>query len=271
MIFKSLANIIFFNNEIQHYFPGCVPMSFLKALLNFLYPPRCPFCERLLSPKEGSGDGAAFWNDGHSTELPICGRCLEELPWLKRSCVYCGSPLPDGEFKCSRCSGSSFSFEECCVLGRYEGKIRETLHRFKYRGQKSLAEPLGKLLCSRLAMMPWASSIDFLVPVPLYPQRFKLRGYNQASLLAVAVGRELGLPVIEALERVRDTKSQTGLNKKQRRENLRGAFKCVEQIRTGSHLLLIDDVLTSGSTLQEASLVLKKEGAGRVSVAALAR
>ncbi|MDO9534259.1 MAG: ComF family protein [Bacillota bacterium] len=245
-------------------------MSLFKSLLNFLYPPRCPFCDRVLA-SDGLGDGVAMWKDGNPMELPICDRCVQELPWLKRSCIYCGHSLQGEEIKCLRCSGSSFSFEECCVLGRYEGKIRETLLRFKYRGQKSLAEPLGKLLYSKLALLSWASSIDFLVPVPLYPERFKLRGYNQASLLAGAVGKELGLPVIEALGRVRDTKSQTGLNKKQRAENLRGAFKCIEQIKKESHVLLIDDVLTSGSTAQEASLVLKKEGASRVSVAALAR
>lgn len=246
-------------------------MSLFKYLLDFLYPPRCPFCGRMLTFTEDVEDGSFLWNYGDSVELPICHRCVKELPWLKRSCIYCGHSLQEEEIKCLRCSGKSFSFEECCVLGRYQGKIRETLHRFKYRGQKSLAEPLGKLLCSKLALMSWTSSIDFLVPVPLNPQRLRLRGYNQASLLAKAVGKELGLPVIEALERVRDTKSQTGLNKKQRTENLRGAFRCVKEIRKGSHVLLIDDVLTSGSTAHEASLALKKGGSGRVSVAALAR
>ena len=247
-------------------------MSLFKSLLDLLYPPRCPFCDRVLALNESHRDGAALWSDGVSSkELPICHDCLQELPWLKRSCIYCGYSLQSEEMKCLRCSGNSFSFEECCVLGRYEGKIREALHRFKYRGQKSLAEPLGKILCSKLALMSWTSSIDFLVPVPLYAQRFRLRGYNQASLLAGVVGKELGLPVLEALERVRDTKSQTGLNKKQRTENLRGAFKCVREIKKGSHVLLIDDVLTSGSTAHEASHVLKKEGAARVSVATLAR
>ncbi len=156
-------------------------------------------------------------------------------------------------------------------MGSYQGGLRKALHRFKYYGQKSLAGPLGLLLYGKIFRQPQFSAVQFLVPVPLHRQRLLQRGYNQSALLAGVVGKKLGLPVREALQRVKETQSQTGLNKEQRRENLQGAFHCRQRFPPGSRLLLIDDVLTSGATVQEASLVLKKAGAGKVSVAVLAR
>ena len=156
-------------------------------------------------------------------------------------------------------------------MGRYRGKARDALHRFKYQGKKYLAEPLGKLLSKKIAPEPWISSVDFIVPIPLSRQRLSERGYNQASLLAKVLSRELSLPMEEFLERVKNTSSQTGLNRRQRAENLSRAFSCCREIHGGSHILLVDDVFTSGATANEASKVLKESGAARVSVAVLAR
>lgn len=245
----------------------------IKALLNLLYPPRCPFCGTLLSPHDSgdirlspAGGGSPSW-----VERLTCRRCAAELPWIKRSCPRCGTPLEEGESECRHCNIGVFSFQDCCALACYRGKIRETLHRFKYRGQKALAEPLGKLLAGKIAREPWSSSLEFLVPVPLSRQRLLQRGYNQASLLAGVLGRELGLPVKEILERVRETESQTGLNRSRRAENLYRAFRCCREVPAGSHVLLVDDVLTSGATAHEASRTLKEAGAGRISVAVVAR
>lgn len=247
-------------------------MSVVKSLLDLLYPPRCPFCSRILAADDpGETRFPPVGGDAAGLQRILCRRCAGELPWIERSCPHCAFPLEGKENKCHRCSGRAFSFKECCALGRYSGEIREALHRFKYRGRKSLAEPLGKLLYRKLSLAPWISSVEFLVPVPLSRQRLLQRGYNQAFLLAGVLGRELSLPVLEVLERVKETESQTGLNRSQRAENLVDAFKCRQEFPERSHVLLVDDVLTSGATAHEASRTLQESGAGRVSVAVLAR
>ncbi|HHT46181.1 MAG TPA: ComF family protein [Firmicutes bacterium] len=264
-------------------------MSMLSFLLDILYPPRCPFCGSLLradsnesflkEPTVTTGEDIAGSEDIYSRRVIfkkstkiICSRCAEELPWIVRGCARCGCPLEEGDYNCTYCSGGAyFSFDDCCALGLYRGEIRRAVHRLKYHGKMSLAVPLGKLLSLKLARMTWISSVECLVPVPLFGERQRWRGYNQASLLAGVIGKELQLPVLEALVRVRDTGSQTGFNRTQRKKNLHGAFDCSQELKRGSHILLIDDVLTSGATAHEASCVLKNGGAGRVSVAVLAR
>jgi ComF family protein len=244
----------------------------LRALLDLLYPPRCPFCNGLLKPYDAGKTNSPLVNGTVSDlERLLCRRCATELPWMERSCPRCASPLGQGEEKCFHCRGGNLYFQDCCALACDREDIREALHRFKYRGRKSLAEPLGILLSRKIALEPWISSVEFLVPIPLSRQRLLQRGYNQVSLLASVVGRELRLPVKEVLERVKDTVSQTGLNRSQRAENLRCAFRCLQELPAGSHVLLVDDVLTSGATASEASRTLKEAGAGRISVAVLAR
>jgi len=204
-------------------------------------------------------------------ERLLCRRCAKELPWIKKACPRCAAPLEEGEGKCLRCGGRMFSFDHCCALGVYEGKLRETVHRFKYRGEKNLAEPLGRLLAAKVVGEPWIDSASTVVPVPLHWRKLKQRGYNQAFLLAGVLGKKLHLPVNELLERVKETESQTGLDKRKRAANLRRAFRCKEKIPPGAHILLVDDVITSGATAHEASCALKEAGAARVSLAVLAR
>ena len=304
-------------------------MSFLKSLLNLLYPPRCPFCNSLLGGRGGgdrsfegtapnkncndgddrdgcdgsndAGDGDArgerniggardsrrdarenCGGGGNSSDSGrilvagweglLCRRCAAELPWLAGAeyCPRCARPLTREDGVCSYCRGFNPAFDRCVALGCYRGEIRRAVHRFKYGGKKSLARPLGLLLAAKLSKAPWLSSVDLLVPVPLHRERLLKRGYNQAALLTKVVGKKLHLPTKEILKRVRDTQSQTGLSRKQRRENIKGAFRCREELQKGGHILLLDDVLTSGATAKEAALVLKTAGAGRISVAVTA-
>ncbi len=272
-------------------------MSLVEFLLDMLYPPRCPFCGSLLGMvlnkpepfrkdalpiehaelkgragvKNSSAGGCSLREIFLARGKIICSRCAEELPWIEKGCGRCGRPLEEGAGNCLYCGGAHFNFDDCCALGLYRGEVRKAVHLLKYHGKRSLAVPLGKLLSLKLARMPWISTVKCLVPVPLHPGRRELRGYNQSSLLAAVIGRELRLNVAEILIRVRDTGSQTGFNKDRRRDNLRGAFECSRGLEQGSHVLLVDDVLTSGATADEASLSLKKGGAARVSVAVLAR
>lgn len=253
-------------------------MSIVKFLLDLLYPPRCPFCNVLLDERKGGRENPGIFEDDSiivsGWEGQLCRRCAAELPWLAGAecCPRCAYLLTeDGEQEtCAHCRGLKFYFDECVALGYYLGEIRRVVHRLKYGGKRSLARPLGSLLAAKLSTVPWLSSVDLLVPVPLHRQRLIKRGYNQAALLSKAVGKKLQLPVKEILLRVKDTQSQTGLIRGQRKKNIEGAFRCREELREGCHLLLLDDVLTSGATAGEAARVLKAAGAGRISVAVTA-
>ncbi|MEW5919815.1 MAG: ComF family protein [Bacillota bacterium] len=253
-------------------------MPLLQTILDLFFPPRCPFCGKLLAYGVGDGKGPTIW-ERSNIDLGgvLCPRCAAELPWLINCCPRCARPVSLQGEDCPHCREHPLAFAHCCALGRYEGALREALHRFKYHGEKALAVPLGRLLAARLSTMPWISTVEMLVPVPLYPPRHRDRGYNQAALLAGTVSRELGIPMQAMLQRTRDTKSQTGLNRRDRWENMNGAFCCskIAACKGNSfrkaHLLLVDDILTSGATAHAASLVLQEAGLARISVAVIAR
>ncbi len=265
-------------------------MSLLQAILDLFFPPACPFCGKILA----TGAGAAASPGGTGEKLPsalpgfgeggiLCAGCAAGLPWLENCCPRCARPLPEAEKvqECRRCRAAPPAFDHCCALGSYTGALREALHRFKYNGARGLAVPLGRLLAARLSAMPWLGEVEALVPVPLHPRRQRERGYNQAALLAVAAGRELGIPVRAMLRRNRETKSQTGLDRQGRLENMQGAFCCDAQPGGGDsggdkgtglkRLLLVDDILTSGATAHAACLALRQAGWSSVSLAVVAR
>lgn len=151
--------------------------------------------------------------------------------------------------------------------------MRALLHLFKYDRVAPLTRPLAQLLGLVLYQEPALRQVDIIVPVPLYPARERLRGYNQALLLARQLARTFNLPLAAAaLIRTRDTASQTGLTPRQRRENVRGAFKVPDSSRIkGKRILLIDDVATTGATLSACARALKRAGAASVQAATVAR
>lgn len=244
-------------------------MTTVAMLLRMFFPPRCPFCREILKGYPVEDGAYPVWAKREVIPELLCRRCASELPWLKDCCPRCAREL-EGKGTCS-CRKEKYAFENCCAVGRYTGDVREALHFFKYRQKKWLAEPLGKLLSWKLASLSWAGSIEAVVPVPLTPRRQAERGYNQAALLAGVVGKETGVPVLNILERVKETESQTGMKRDRRWENLKGAFRCQKGGQRYGHLLLIDDVLTTGATAHEAACALKDGVAERVSVAVFAR
>lgn len=249
-------------------------MSLIQTILDLLFPPRCLFCQKLCSAGSTGAHGLPPWGEnGVTLKGVLCPGCAAETPWLLNACPRCARPLPLSGLNCIHCLEKTFAFNNCCALGSYGGELRKTLHRFKYQGEKALAVPLGRLLASRLAVMPWFSGIDFLVPVPLAPLRRRSRGYNQAALLAEEVGRELAVPVQTPLQRTRDTDSQTGLGREERRHNMFDAFRYSggEAALQGKNILIVDDILTSGATAHAAAQVLREAGAEVISVAVIAR
>jgi len=155
-------------------------------------------------------------------------------------------------------------------MALFDGRLRHAIHTFKYRRVAALADPLGDALARFWMQSPVLA--DVIVPVPLYPDRQRERGYNQAALLAHRLGRAAGLPVRpNALRRVRATAAQMSLNASDRKANVAGAFQCEDAAVRGAAVLLIDDVCTTGATLDACAVALMSAGAVVVRGLTLAR
>lgn len=163
-------------------------------------------------------------------------------------------------------------FSGALHLGPYEGALRMSIQQLKFEARREIARTLGALLAEQMGRARgWARRNRLIVPVPLHARRLAERGYNQAELLATAVGEHLGWRVVPALHRLRPTRSQVGLSIRDRRENLAGAFGVTQPTAVaGRDLLLIDDVYTTGVTAHEATLALLRNGAASVAVACVA-
>jgi len=189
-------------------------------------------------------------------------------------CISCRTPFVnsfplDSEGRCALCRSGLRAFDAAYSFGAYAAELRELIHLLKYRSVRPLAAPLGQYL---LRCLPRDEVFDVIVPVPLHWTRRWRRGFNQAELLARAVSRSTGIPVREALRRVHSTAPQAGLSNSARRRNVVRAFRCTAENRVrGKNVLLVDDVMTTGSTATACARALKRAGAKRVSVLTVAR
>jgi ComF family protein len=189
-------------------------------------------------------------------------------------CVDCKTPFLnqfplDEQGRCSLCRLGLTGFDTVYTFGSYEDTLRELIHLFKYGRMRPLARVLGELTARAI---PREHRFDLIVPMPLHWRKRWSRGYNQSELLAKEVARRWGVPVEKIVRRVKATAPQAGLSNSKRRLNVRAAFR----MRKGSNIkglrvLLIDDVVTTGSTASACASVLKRAGASHVAVAAVAR
>ena len=242
----------------------------VSALLDLVFPPFCPVCERRLG--EGRRD-------------PLCGACWQALERIAPPyCRVCGLPfsrLPSSEADptrgvdhlCGRCRRRLPPFAYARAAVRYGEVAREAVHAFKFNGRRSLAAPLGDLLA---AMDPAGFPVGapaLLAPIPLHPRRERERGFNQALLLARRVGRAWKIPVrADVLVRTLATRPQTELTAEARRANVRGAFALRRpELVAGRHVVLVDDIFTTGSTVTACARCLKEGGASAVGVLTVAR
>jgi ComF family protein len=191
-------------------------------------------------------------------------------------CEVCSEPFYGaigGAFACANCADRKYHF--ACAVTRYrsEGVVRDFIHRFKYWREFQLRHPLAAwaaeaLEDDRIRREP----VDALVPVPLFGARGRHREFNQAAVLAGMVGKQAGIPVADCLLRTRNTTSQVSYDRERRMENLRNAFQMRHNTdMRGRHLVLVDDVLTTGSTLDECARVLLDGGAASVRAITVAR
>lgn len=201
-------------------------------------------------------------------EALICGDCFAALPHHDQpACPQCALPTPDGQL-CGRCLNNSPAFDRAVAAFDYRYPLAEVLHNFKYAGQLALGRFLAETLLERVQHERWP---DVLLPMPLHPARLRERGFNQAAEIAKRAALATALPLsFDLLAKVRDTAPQASLPWKDRQANMKGAFACTADI-TGKRIVLIDDVMTTGATLNEAAKALKKSGATDVAVWVVAR
>ncbi|MFQ5593268.1 MAG: double zinc ribbon domain-containing protein [Anaerolineae bacterium] len=220
------------------------------SVLDLLFPPQCAGCGQ-----------RGQW---------LCTDCLAAIERIRPPfCPRCGRPQPQ-ERLCHLCRVEPLTIDGIRSAAYFEGGLRQAIHRFKYGGIQALAGPLAEILVEHQTDNSWPA--DIIVPVPLHPDRQAERGYNQAELLARAMAARLELPTAEkALERVRATAPQVELDVRQRRSNVAGAFQVQTKDVASHRVLLIDDVCTTGATMDACGQALKTGGAQAVWGLALAR
>jgi ComF family protein len=221
-----------------------------RSLLDALFPPCCCGCRR-------SG-------------FTLCPSCLAAIPLITPPlCQHCGTPLLHG--RCLNCVKGLVKLQGLRVVGLYQEPLRSYILQLKYAGCTALAGPLGSLLA--YSFQRYCLQADVIVPVPLHAQRQKARGYNQSQLLACACAQTLHIPCNDRLvTRVRATHVQASLPAQERQKNVSQAFRCTRpQEVMGRRVLLIDDVCTTGSTLEACAAPLLQAGARAVWGLVLAR
>jgi ComF family protein len=195
----------------------------------------------------------------------LCPACAAELPALPEHCPRCALPSPGGAI-CGRCLNHPPHFDATLALWRYEFPCDRLVQALKYRARLALAGFFARALASR--PLP---AIDLVVPMPLHPKRLAKRGFNQALEIARGVARHLGRPIEpRGVLRVKDTLPQTKLPYEDRAKNVRRAFLCKLDL-SGARVAVVDDVMTTGATLNELARVLKRSGATRVENLVIAR
>jgi ComF family protein len=234
---------------------GNVVYDWKQLLQSLMFPVHC----RLCAARTGSA-------------VSLCPDCSADLPWLESACQQCGCALPGGDKRllCGACQQRPPHFDATTALMRYRPPVDYLVQRLKFSGELAIAPLFSDLLAmqvsSRDACLP-----DFMVPVPLHPSRLRERGFNQATEIARLLGRKLQLPVNQRLcKRTRKTDTQSLLPVKIRHWNVRNAFTVSGEI-PAPHVAIIDDVMTTGHTVNELARALKRAGAERVEVWVIAR
>lgn len=231
-----------------------IMMSLLLKITHFFFPVSCVRCGKILP---------------YDDQFRVCAGCLASLkPIEGLYCAKCGKELPDGGEHCYSCRKKQKThFESIRAACVYEGAVKELVHKFKYGGRDYLVRIMGKMVCDVLESQSYRQEIDYVVPVPMHWLKQYLRGYNQAELLANSVSDALGKPVLKALTRLKGTKPQYKLKKDERRKNLAECFAVTKDAAAklkGKTLILVDDVCTTCSTIEECSRTLRRAGASRV-------
>jgi len=242
-------------SQLQSHSPTESPLttperSLWNNLIDALFPPHCGGCRA----------AGSLW----------CADCQSKLAFIREPmCAQCGEPHTPSRL-CSKCRQHPLKIDFIRSVVIFQGTVRDAIHRFKYERLSSLAEPFGDLLAQY-----WIDNqlrADWSVPVPLHSARQRDRGYNQSALLARRLSDRIYIPAIEnGLKRIRVTAVQMELNAAQRRQNVAGAFECTDRRVKDQRVCIIDDVCTTGATLDACAEALYQAGAAAVFALTLAR
>lgn len=219
-------------------------------VLDILYPPACPFCGEVQKPGTG-----------------ICGSCKESLPMIREPrCMKCGKPLSREEQEyCRDCGKRNYAFEQGRSLWLHVPPVSKAIYQFKFHNKRYYAEIFARELAHEYEGWIRDRGIEELIPVPLHPSRRRMRGYNQAELLAKELSKELQIPAAKnVVFRVRRTKPQKQLDDRGREQNLQGAFGISRQWKAPASVLVVDDIYTTGSTIHKISKLLIRAGVEKV-------
>ncbi|MBQ9991280.1 MAG: ComF family protein [Lachnospiraceae bacterium] len=224
-----------------------------KKIIDLLFPKRCSICDTVLPFLQG--------------EEGICGKCKKGIRYLTGSlCLKCGKAVKEEEEYCYDCSHKSHLFVQGAALFPYE-YIRASLYRFKYSGRQEYAGFYAKQMAERLTPLVRRWRPQALVPVPMYRRKKRLRGYNQAEVLAAELSKIWNIPVEKGLVvRVKNTRPMKEIDGAERQNNLKKAFKLAENDVKLNTILVIDDIYTTGSTVDAVTKVCHEAGIRKVYV-----
>lgn len=234
----------------------------LNNIGNIIFPPQCISCATILQPSE---------------EKVFCPTCRKQIKYLTRSlCPICGMAFlnsPSESHLCGNCLENKLYFSCARAVVSYETIILNAIHQFKYGRDLSIGSALASFLADFSFPAFEFQDYSLLVPVPLHIKKLRERGFNQSLILANALGKKQRIDVnFSLLKRRKSTLTQTGLSKKEREQNIKGAFEVSNKKKiAGKNIILIDDVYTTGATLNECAKTLVKAGAEKIVALTLAR
>lgn len=224
--------------------------DFLLMIADMIYPRICPVCGHIVSKR------------GHD----ICPQCEEKLSFIGNDhCMKCGKPVEEDEEFCGDCAGASHVYDEGRAALLYDTYMSRSIYRFKYGGKQEFAGFYARAICERLESKIKSWNVDAIVPVPVHKERLKKRGYNQAELIAKQMSKRLGIPVrSDLVTRQKGTLAQKNLSARDRQNNLKKAFKVTGNVVKLDSVLIVDDIYTTGATVDAMAGCLKGAGIRRV-------
>ena len=224
-------------------------MKILNFLLTFIYPKTCMSCNTLLN---------------YNTKIELCDNCAKDFnPYRGNRCITCDRPI-DNTGECSICKSEKIYFEKGYCVYPYAGAVRNTILNFKFKNMALYYTYLGSKM-TEYYFEYIMESYDYITAVPIHKKKLKVRGYNQAELLAEYISEQINIPYCTVLKRTVTTKPQNALNKKERVVNIKNAFSLIDNINIkNKSILIVDDIFTTGTTINECCKVLKKAGAFKV-------